>query len=105
MRLVIVGAGDHGRVLLDLANSAGHEVLGFVQPSADGSHEPVGTVPVIGSLARPEAWRVDGLGFSIALGDNARRRAAWESALQAGLIPVALEEAVPARQIRLIDLR
>lgn len=86
-RLVIVGAGDHGRVVLDILRSGGAAPDGFVEAGPAASREVDG-LPVIGSLAEPD-WASPGTGFVVALGDNRARRDAFDRCLTLGLSPVA----------------
>jgi len=91
-RLVIIGAGDHGRVVADLARAAGSEPVGFVEPDGaaeDSTRAPAG-LTVIGSLEQPDAWRSSATAFTVALGDNRARRSAWEACLALGLVPLRL---------------
>jgi sugar O-acyltransferase (sialic acid O-acetyltransferase NeuD family) len=73
-RLVIYGAGGHGRVCLDIARAAGYEVLGFcdpaVVPGTSLNGAPVLTEERIADLARAE----QDLAFFVAIGDQARKR-------------------------------
>jgi acetyltransferase EpsM len=89
MRLVIVGAGDHGRVLADLARACDHEPIGFVQP---GHADPrsVDGLPIIGSLDDPASWITPGLGFTIGLGDNRERAIAFDRCVALGLEALSL---------------
>ena len=82
--LVIIGAGDHGRVVADAARAAGRSVAGFVQPAppADGtSPQAVGGIPVLGSLEDGMGAMAGGdLEFVVALGANSAREAAFARA-------------------------
>jgi sugar O-acyltransferase (sialic acid O-acetyltransferase NeuD family) len=85
--VVVIGAGDHGRVLLDLLRARGDAVIGFVKPSEEGAAQPsVDDVPVLGDLEQP-GWVTPGMRFVVALGDNAARRGAYERCLELGLQP------------------
>ncbi len=86
-RLVIVGAGDHGRVVLDILRAGGEPPDGFVEPVPAASREVDG-LPVIGSLVDP-GWASPGTRFVVALGDNRARRDAFERCLELGLSPAA----------------
>ena len=91
-RLVLIGAGDHGRVAADLARAAGWTVVGFVEPvaSPDDASRRVAELPILGSLEAPAEWLAADLFFACALGDNRRRGAAWDRCLELGLAPAAL---------------
>lgn len=88
--LVIVGAGDHGRVVLDLARALGHEPYGFVEPRAAPDRTSVDGVAIVGDLEDPEPWRRGNPVFVAALGDNRARASAFERCRELGLQPVSL---------------
>jgi sugar O-acyltransferase (sialic acid O-acetyltransferase NeuD family) len=90
-RVVIVGAGDHGRVMLELLRASGTEPVGFVEvhPSPDDAARRVDGLNVIGNLDAPAGWAVATSAFVVALGDNRARREAYERCLELGLEPEA----------------
>ena len=93
--LVIVGAGDHGRVILELARALGDPPAGFVEQDASGIARGtlVDDLLVLGSLDAPEGWRPalgPALRFVVALGSNDARRRAFGVAVALGLEPAAL---------------
>lgn len=76
-RILILGAGGHGRVVLDiLLNARQHEVLGFLDNNADIHGRRIDGLPVHGGIddlaALREKLSVDGV--VIAIGDNGARR-------------------------------
>ena len=89
-RLVIIGAGDHGRVLADIARSTGVESIAFIEPGpvrpGDDRRGPI----IEGDLDHPDAWIADADAFAVGLGDNRRRAEAWARCLQLGLRPATL---------------
>jgi len=91
--LLIVGAGDQGRVVLELLRAAGEAPAGFVEPQPrDGpTTRIVDGLAVLGDLSDPAAWQSgdDRDRFVVALGDNGARRDAFERCLAIGLTPVA----------------
>lgn len=93
-QLLIVGAGDHGRVVLDLARTLRLIVTGFVELGTEG--RALGTrvdgVGVIGNLSEPELWLPSfaGCSFVAAVGNNERRRLAYDAAIAMELQPLAL---------------
>ena len=91
-RIVLIGAGDHGRVAAELARAAGWNVVGYVEPDArpDDPGRRVADLPILGSLEEPAGWLDPGLAFACTLGDNRRRAAAWERCRGLGLSPAAL---------------
>jgi sugar O-acyltransferase (sialic acid O-acetyltransferase NeuD family) len=91
-RIVIVGAGDHGRVVLELLRAAGEAPLGFVEPrrSPGVADRTIDELPVMGDLQDDLGWRGAGsLRVVCALGDNRARAAAYERCLALGLTPAA----------------
>jgi len=87
--ILIVGTGDHARVVADLAVAAGHTIAGHVDPS--GSSTASG-VAAIGRLDGDLEWldeRRDAP-FTVAIGSNDVRRRAYERCLELGLEPISL---------------
>jgi sugar O-acyltransferase (sialic acid O-acetyltransferase NeuD family) len=89
-RLVIVGAGDHGRVVLELLRAVGEQPDGFVEPShAEGiGQRTVDGVAVVGDLDDCTDWLEPDTRFVAALGDNRARQAAYRRATDLGMAPV-----------------
>lgn len=87
--VVVIGAGDHGRVVAELLTASGDSPAGFVEPATAerGAERLVDGIAVIGDLDRPDAWRGGIERFVVALGDNAARRDAFERCLALGLQP------------------
>jgi sugar O-acyltransferase (sialic acid O-acetyltransferase NeuD family) len=85
--LVIVGAGDHGRVMADVAQALGRDFAGFIHPDSSGSEmgAPAGA-PVIGALDDAEMRaRLDGdVEFIVALGANRDRARVYRACLEIG---------------------
>jgi acetyltransferase EpsM len=74
-RLVIYGAGGHGRVVLDAALAGGSfDVRGFVDDDAGRRGTRIHGVPVAGSLAELVRSRKDGWLLVVAVGEPAARR-------------------------------
>jgi len=87
-QLVIVGAGDHGRVVLELLRAAGDPPVGFVEPEPAGAlARTVDGIDVIGDLRTNVSWATPEMRFVVALGDNPARREAYERCLSLGLVP------------------
>lgn len=81
-RVVILGAGGHGRVVADILTLSGWTVDGFLDDAKDG---PVAGLPVLGPCARAcEAGFLDGRAAIVALGDNAQRAALSRALLDRG---------------------
>jgi sugar O-acyltransferase (sialic acid O-acetyltransferase NeuD family) len=88
--LVIVGAGGHGRVMLELVRALGIEPLGFVEPSAsaDDPSRIVDGLRIVGDLETERGWRDGATDFIAALGDNDARRRSFGRCLALGLRPM-----------------
>jgi UDP-perosamine 4-acetyltransferase len=87
---VVVGAGDHGRVVLELLRATGEQPIGFVEPrSTDGPERVVDGLRVIGGLDVPDRWLTGRLRCVVALGDNRARREAFHRCVELGLVPMA----------------
>lgn len=78
MKILIVGAGGHGRVVLDILTCAHeHEVLGFVDSDLALTGRRIDGLPVLGALNElPRLREALGVqGAIVAVGDNGVRRA------------------------------
>lgn len=85
MPVVLLGAGGHARVLLEILESSAVEVAGYIAPTAANSR--VRGIPWLGpdsELVRyaDAAQAVNGVG---SVGDATRRVAAYETAVAAGM--------------------
>ena len=89
--LVVVGAGDQGRVVLEILRAIGERPIGFVEPTGNASStgREVDGMGVIGELESGGNWLVAGTRFVAALGDNAARREAFDRCVARGLVPFA----------------
>jgi sugar O-acyltransferase (sialic acid O-acetyltransferase NeuD family) len=83
VRLLVVGAGGHAKVVMDAAMAAGHEIAGIVGAVTDPA-ELLG-VPVSAS-----ADDIDADGFIVAIGENAVRAEHFARYSAAGHIPLAV---------------
>ena len=75
MKCVIIGAGGHGRVVLEILLSAGrHEVVGFLDSSPTLHGRRMDGLPILGGLDQISALREQGVEATvIAIGDNGIR--------------------------------
>jgi sugar O-acyltransferase (sialic acid O-acetyltransferase NeuD family) len=76
-RVLILGAGGHGRVVLDILLQGGrHEVVGFLDNNPDIHGRRIDGIPVIGPVSSLSelADEHDCEGVIIAVGDNGMRR-------------------------------
>jgi len=73
IRLILLGAGGHARVVLELLRAAGgFEVLGLVDSRGGGGF--VGGVPILGGEDTLPRLRAEGIAAAmVAIGDNAAR--------------------------------
>lgn len=87
--IVVIGTGDHARVIVDLARAAGWAIAGCVAPDDPGVARELEGVAVVGSLAAPD-WAAAQPRFTVAIGDPGRRRDAFAACLALGLEPAQL---------------
>jgi sugar O-acyltransferase (sialic acid O-acetyltransferase NeuD family) len=87
-RILILGAGGHGRVVLDiLLQTREHDVVGFLDSNSDIHGRRVDGIPVRGGIDELEKIRAElnvG-GVIIAIGDNGVRRGLARQIEQTGL--------------------
>lgn len=76
MDIVIIGAGGHGRVVLDILVAAGqHNILGFIDSNPQLNGRRVDGMPVLGDLNQlPDLVARGCRGAVVAIGDNGVRR-------------------------------
>ncbi len=90
-RVFVVGAGGHGKVVIDALSSAGDfEIVGVIDDDEEKIGQQVLGVPVVGSCAQLSSlavrYRVDGA--ALALGDNRNRERLFRQVKEAGLAVV-----------------
>jgi sugar O-acyltransferase (sialic acid O-acetyltransferase NeuD family) len=76
-RTLVLGAGGHGRVVLDILLQTGrHEVVGFLDNNAEIHGRRIDGIPVLGALDDLSrfAAELDIAGAIVAIGDNGVRR-------------------------------
>jgi len=85
---VIVGAGGHGRVVLDILLSAGScRVVGFLDSNSALHGRRIDGLPVLGDLAALPDLRTQGVGHAVvAIGDNGIRLAFAHRIEESGFI-------------------
>ena len=66
MRLLVVGAGGHAKVVVDAAEVAEQAVVGVVGAASDPPE-------VLGHAVSASPGEIDADGFIVAIGDNATR--------------------------------
>lgn len=82
-RLLVLGAGGFARAVAEAAQTAGHEVVGFVDDRWPDA-EPIWGLPVLGRLADLTALHAQADAVVPAIGQGRARQAACELALRAG---------------------
>jgi UDP-perosamine 4-acetyltransferase len=87
MDVIIVGAGGHGRVVLDILRTAGlHRVVGFLDANPDLHGTEVAGLPVLGHLNMLPKLKAKGIGGAmVAIGDNRVRQSYAQKLAAAGL--------------------
>jgi len=81
--VLVVGAGGHAKVVVDVARAAGVHVAGVLGHPGDPAE-------VLGVPVSFDRTGIDAESFVIALGDNARRAAAFVEYLEVGLAPATI---------------
>ncbi len=95
--VAIVGAGGHGRVILDAVRSAGGRVLGFLDDSPLMRGREVSGARVLGGLELAQSLaRDEGAAFIVGIGDNIVRGRVIRRLLEWGL---PLTSAIHARAV------
>ena len=87
MKIVIVGAGGHGRVVLDvLRTNHQFEVVGFLDSNPAIHHAMVDGIEVLGDLSLIPTFQELGIGGAlIAIGDNRIRQTYADTVEKAGI--------------------
>lgn len=80
MRLLVVGAGGHAKVVIDTAEAAGYEIAGVI-----GSAE--GVTEILGHHVSTDPAEISADCFICATGDNARRAADFKHYMALGYVP------------------
>ncbi len=83
MRLLVVGAGGHAKVVVDAAQAAGFEVVAAI--GDDG-----GCTDVLGVPVSPSPSGIETDGFIVAVGDNAARARLFAEYIEAGFTPLSV---------------
>jgi len=93
-RLLVYGAGGHGKVVADVASSAGFEVLGFIDDAPPRQAMKIWGLPVSSweqiRARRPELGDV---AVALGIGDNRARQRCYERVTAEGLLVPALVHA------------
>ena len=91
-RILVVGTGDHARVVADLIHAAGHELIGFVEPepARDDASATRTAATFVGLASDGWAAQHRGSGVVVAVGANALRRRLYDRCVELGLVPVAV---------------
>lgn len=85
--VVIIGGGDHARVILALIRAAGSYAVGFIEPTGEiteGIKELDG-LRRLGGMAELQPGVADA--FIVAIGDNQVRADVYERCIQSGILP------------------
>ena len=89
MRLIIIGAGGHGRVVADVARAADIDIFAFVD--CDPPAEEVCGIPVYADIKTALAENeYEQPHFIVAIGDNKIRAREYARAVKAGLKPASV---------------
>lgn len=83
MKLLVVGAGGHAKVVVDAARACGLEVVGAVD-------EADGVASVLGVPVHADATHLEADGFIVAVGDNASRGRLFAEYSERGMTPLTV---------------
>jgi len=83
VRLLVVGAGGHAKVVVDAAEKAGHTIAGVVGDAGDAPE-------LLGHAVVTSAESIEADGFIIAIGDNATRARYFDTFVDAGFEPATV---------------
>lgn len=76
--LIIIGAGGHSRVVVDVAQQVGFNVTEILDLEFSGQSEQIANVPVTGGFEYIEKMKPSQSSVAIAIGDNFRRKYYFE---------------------------
>ncbi|MGC3999857.1 MAG: acetyltransferase [Anaeromyxobacter sp.] len=102
--LLVYGSGGHGKVVADVAELAGFEVVGFLDDAEARQGTQIWDLPVLSlDAALREQSRWPGVSVALGVGDNAARERCASRAAEAGLPIVTLvhPRANVARRVKL----
>lgn len=83
MRLLVVGAGGHAKVVIDAARCADFDVAGLIGQAGDPD-------TLLGIAVSRDPSGIDADGFIAAIGDNATRARTFEAYRERGLEPISV---------------
>ncbi|MBU2548167.1 MAG: acetyltransferase [Proteobacteria bacterium] len=76
-RAAVFGAGGHARVVGSILRAVGREIIGFFDDSFHNDTEIIQGAPLLGRFGDLDRFRGEIEAVYLALGDNARRQAAY----------------------------
>lgn len=86
MDIVILGAGGHGKVVMDVVTKAGFSVLAFLDDASEKHDQIIYGVRILGNFDQlKELTQKLPLGAVIAVGDNFIREKAYKKAQETGV--------------------
>jgi len=83
LRLLVVGAGGHAKVVIDAAEEAGFEIAGVIGTATDAPE-------ILGHRVSKDREGATADGFIVAIGDNLLRSRCFAEYQAAGLAPVSV---------------
>jgi len=84
MKAIIYGAGEQGRVVLDILQQTGVEVIGFMDDTIELQGTIVNGISVLSTLEVAYITGVEDVRYIIALGDNETRAQKYQEIEQSG---------------------
>ena len=73
MNVIIYGSGEQGRIVLDILQQTGEDIIGFIDDNKMSHGKKVNGVPVLGGFEFITDSRIMNSKYIIAIGDNSKR--------------------------------
>lgn len=80
MQVIILGAGGHGKVVLDVLIKAKFKVIGFLDDRIENAKKIIHKVKILGPISQLENLTKNSLGVIVAIGDNFIRESIYNKA-------------------------
>ena len=104
-KVIIVGAGGHGGVVLDILQESGREVLGFIDNDLDKIGKMVFGIKVLGDWSYVRNFKASEICIALGIGNNAIREENYTKARSLGLriISAIHPHAIVSKQAKLSE--
>ncbi|WP_028043145.1 acetyltransferase [Candidatus Stoquefichus massiliensis] len=93
-KMIIIGAGGHGKVVADIAKKNQYEVIGFIDDNENkkknGKYDVIGTIKDIDMYLNSDDDKYSNLYFFVAIGNNQMREEISKLLMKKGIIQPTL---------------